>query len=306
MKLITLPLIALAFLGFSSLQAHNFNGIVAFGDSLTDNGNACLYAKNPSYICLAYPHGRFTDGPVWLEVLSKKMSFAAPTPSLIGGNNFAFGGATTGFARSPHLLNVGHQIKAYLERNKGVADSKKLVVIWAGGNDVKNEIVPVKLIANMKQHIEDLANAGAKTFLVPNFAPYAQTPLASSAISAVAEAVGTVWDFFRVTFNETSETDGKTIQEGISSITGHLTDGGIRILNMLLEQMLVSVESSKNVKIYRFDAYNNFLKAKAEHDEADLFTYDLFHPSAFAHRRMAQDIEKVLNTKSHTQKQTRS
>lgn len=294
MKLVSLPILAFALFGVSSLKAADFDGIVAFGDSLTDNGNACIYAKNQSEICLLYPQGRFTDGPVWLEVLSEKMGFNAPTPSLIGGNNFAYGGATTGFEPSPHLLNVGHQIEAYLKRNKGAADSNKLFVILAGGNDVKNEIIPTKLIANMQQHIEDLAKAGAKTFLVPNFAPYAQTPLASAAISAVAEAIGTVWDFFG--------SDGQSVKENLSSAADAFTDGGIQILNVLHEQMLVDAEISLGVKIYRLDAYNNFLAARKQHDDIELFTYDFFHPSAFAHELMAQDIFEILNAKGQSKK----
>lgn len=284
----------MAFFAVPSLQAHTFDGIVAFGDSLTDNGNACLHAKNRSYLCQIFPDGRFTDGPVWLEVLSEKLGFHAPKPSLIGGNNFAYGGATTGFGRSPYLLNVGHQVATYLKRNKGLADKKKLFVIWAGGNDVKNKIIPINLISNMRRHIEDLANAGAKTFLVPNFAPYAQVPLVSGPVSVIAEAAGTVWDFVRVAIDETIETDGKAIQKGITSVADHATNGLIRTFNIVLEQMLVSVERARNVKIYRFDSYSNFFAAKAQHDEADLFTYDFFHPSALAHELMAQEIEKVL------------
>ncbi|MFO1146004.1 MAG: SGNH/GDSL hydrolase family protein [Rhodospirillales bacterium] len=53
-----------------------FSGLVVFGDSLSDNGNV----------------GRFSNGPVWVEVLALRIGTEL-TPSRLGGTNFAVGGA---------------------------------------------------------------------------------------------------------------------------------------------------------------------------------------------------------------------
>ena len=53
-----------------------FDHMVVFGDSLSDTGNA----------------GRFSNGPVWVEQLAASLNVALE-PSLMGGTNFAIGGA---------------------------------------------------------------------------------------------------------------------------------------------------------------------------------------------------------------------
>ena len=73
--------ICLLVLGMS-LSAHAFTSLVAYGDSLTDDGDTGAFP---------FPDGvaRFTDQKVWVELL------ADATGSKL--YDVAFGGATTGF-----------------------------------------------------------------------------------------------------------------------------------------------------------------------------------------------------------------
>lgn len=104
-----------------------FDEIFVFGDSLSDGGNleviAPEFVPNPPY-----PDGQFTNGDTWTTQLGL-------TPSLLGGTNFAFGGArtvdNTPVDAIPDLLA---QITAFTS-NFGTLSANPLGVIWIGGND---------------------------------------------------------------------------------------------------------------------------------------------------------------------------
>src|SRR5262249_42011574 len=72
-----------------------FSEVVVFGDSISDTGNVFLFtdgvAAGPPYF-----EGRFSNGPVWVEVLAQGLGLPAPAPSLSGGTNSAWGRAQTG------------------------------------------------------------------------------------------------------------------------------------------------------------------------------------------------------------------
>src|SRR5277367_5542490 len=89
MALIALGMITLA---GGAARGGQFTGIVSFGDSLSDLGN--YYAATgdvspPS--SLHYDNGRFSNGSNWLEYLAHDLGIAAPTASVHGGTDYAYG-----------------------------------------------------------------------------------------------------------------------------------------------------------------------------------------------------------------------
>ena len=159
--------LAVTMLG-TSLRAGDITGIVAFGDSLSDVGNTFLEAGIPP--SPPYYQGHYSNGPIWLEYLANSLGVAAPTPSLAGGTDYAWGGAETGNGLSPiyNTPNIGIQISTYLASN--TPNSTQLFTIWGGADDFlhggrTNPAVPVD---NLISEITRLAAAGGKQFLVPN------------------------------------------------------------------------------------------------------------------------------------------
>ena len=71
-----------------------FDEIIVFGDSLSDTGNVFISSGGPP--SPPYFDGRFSNGPVTVERVADRLGLPAPSPSLIGGTNFARGGAETG------------------------------------------------------------------------------------------------------------------------------------------------------------------------------------------------------------------
>jgi outer membrane lipase/esterase len=71
-----------------------FSAIYSFGDSLSDVGNVYAYTGNAYPPSPPYAPGVFSNGPIWNQVLSTKLGLGAQLPSLLGGTNYAWGGAT--------------------------------------------------------------------------------------------------------------------------------------------------------------------------------------------------------------------
>jgi phospholipase/lecithinase/hemolysin len=155
--------------------------IYAFGDSLTDTGNITSSSFGIVPLSPPYAPGRFSNGPLWIDRVAEAYGTQV-TPSLAGGNDYAFGGATTGGTVPP---GVTFQTLDFLARQgtRG-ADPEALYIVYGGGNDVRNELTstlaPETLAAaateNVRQAVTNLALAGAEYIMVPNLSDLALTP----------------------------------------------------------------------------------------------------------------------------------
>ncbi len=132
-----------------------YRSLVILGDSLSDSGNA----------------GRFSDGPVWVEVLAERIG-ATARPSQRGGGNHAVGGA--------RLHGGMNSLRAQADRYLGALPPSGpapdvLHVVYGGGNDLlaapfaPNRATLVRdAVGSLRSILDDLAAAGARAFLVPN------------------------------------------------------------------------------------------------------------------------------------------
>jgi phospholipase/lecithinase/hemolysin len=148
------------------VRAGDITGIVSFGDSLTDTGNLFAATGQPG---APYYEGRFSNGPVWVEYLANQLGVAAPTPSLLGGTDYAWAGAATGDGLAGNgVPNTGFQISTYLASS--TPGATQLFTLWAGANDFLGygQTDPSVPVANIGGEITTLANAGAKFLMVPN------------------------------------------------------------------------------------------------------------------------------------------
>ena len=122
-----------------------FGRIVAFGDSLTDNGN--VFATNTQMARWPYFIGRFSNGPIWIEDIANSLTEQQKIP--IDLYDFAQGGSGTGF-KAFNSFSLNKQVDLYLSmmdntcpsHAKGCAQNKwnpaydkTLFVILTGAND---------------------------------------------------------------------------------------------------------------------------------------------------------------------------
>jgi phospholipase/lecithinase/hemolysin len=198
-----------------------YSGIYVFGDSLSDSGNVfaatTLAPINPVFPDKATPltppyfDGRFSNGPIYADVLAGQLGFGSFGPSLFpGGTNYAWGGASTGPAvlpvpglavpsiyRStpPGPGELPSQLQLYGSFLQGAgmsADPDALYVLWGGGNDLRDavnwakdhpatafadgEAVVSAAIANLQGALQTLDALGAQRVLVPNAPDVGVTP----------------------------------------------------------------------------------------------------------------------------------
>ena len=128
--------IAATLLFSSAAVATDFSQVVVFGDSLSDDGNISL-STNPNQ----QPPLRYTTNPglVAIEDIANGLGLGSTlSPSLLGGNDFAWGGAgvNTNSPGTPSLVpTLTSQVNTYLAGNPTI-NSHALYSVWGGANDI--------------------------------------------------------------------------------------------------------------------------------------------------------------------------
>jgi outer membrane lipase/esterase len=160
--------------GSSSSNSIGFTSIVSFGDSLSDPGAYAVGGIAAPAAVGGGAGGRYTVNTgtttptkIWLDYISTQLGLPAPCAAVTGldGNvafgfsvpattkaactNYAQGGSRVTNAVGPGNKNVPgnadlgqltyplvNQVTDHLARNAGVFNSKALVTVFAGGNDV--------------------------------------------------------------------------------------------------------------------------------------------------------------------------
>lgn len=239
-----------------------FTHLVVFGDSLSDTGNA----------------GRFSDGPVWVEVIARHLDTEL-RPSRMGGTNYAVGGARS----HGRPTDMRGQLQAYMDSSgKAAPVGTTLFVVYGGANDLlgagcagARDAVAKTAAAAIAATVRDLAAAGAKTVLVPNLPDIGLAPIVRA--------------------------QGKDCAERAGRMT--------RAFNAALERDLRDVESRHGVSITRLDVFALAEEvmadpASAGFDNIDtpcagrgcdaaLF-WDHLHPTSRAHARLAAAALQAL------------
>jgi phospholipase/lecithinase/hemolysin len=185
-----LAVIALAMGGLlPSARASTIDAIYAFGDSLSDVGN--VFSASGGLIPGApYVNGQFSNGPVWVQDLASSLGLAPLSPSLLGGNDYAYGGAETGTtpvhtANASDLTGPTGQVTQF-QAAHATADPNALYTIWIGSNDLLDILTGAApsqyaidlaaAVANVDTAIGTLAADGAKNYLIVTVPDSGKTP----------------------------------------------------------------------------------------------------------------------------------
>jgi len=285
-------------------------GIVVFGDSLSDPGNAFALVGGtntpPDYsvdffLVPDQPYARgghhFTNGATWIEQLAQSEGLAANAKpafrgSSAGATNYAIGGARARDDGSQ--INLTHQVDRFLQDFGGAAPAGALYVIEIVGNDIRdvaatqNPSIIASALGAIQTNIIKLYTAGARKFLVWNAPKVAVTPairMADALFPGTAAAV----DFVTAT-----------------------------LYNPNLEALLNGLEAALNgIQIKRFNAYDKVAAIYANgaafglsevnapcitpnvapffcQTPDDYLFWDGIHPTKAVHAIIAHDVGQLL------------
>jgi outer membrane lipase/esterase len=243
------------------LASASFSGLVVFGDSLSDNGNA----------------GRFSNGPVWVEFIAERIGVELK-PSRAGGSNYAVGGART----HGGATDVRGQLASYLSTRKGGVDVGALHIVSGGANDLlaagcepNGDAVPRGAAASLAASVDDLAAAGARRILVPNLPDIGYTP----AVRALGRACVAAARRLTGAFNAALERRLRVIEEKRS----------IRVQR--LDVFSLADEVMRNPRSAGFD--NVTVPCRGGPCGRALF-WDHLHPTTAAHARLAAEALRAI------------
>ena len=194
----------------SAASAQSYSRLVVFGDSLSDNGNLYAATGNTQPASPPYFQGRFSNGPVFTELLGFNAGRSAAGAPRTGSINYAYGGARTDSSAFPPGMR--NQLLQYTSGG-GTFGANDLVSVLGGANNIfqavpaagasanpTGAIQPVALsaAADINFIVNSVAGAGAGTILVSNLPNLALTPQFNQGPGAPAAALA---DYAGTQFN---------------------------------------------------------------------------------------------------------
>lgn len=172
----------------TAASAQSYSRLVVFGDSLSDNGNLYAATGNTQPTSPPFFQGRFSNGPVFTELLGFNAGRSAVGAPVTGSINYAYGGARTDSSAFPPGMR--NQLLAYTGAG-GTFGANDLVSVLGGANNIFQAVGPASVSPNPTGFIQpvalaaaadinfivnSIAGAGAGTILVSNLPSLALTP----------------------------------------------------------------------------------------------------------------------------------
>ena len=257
-------------------EAAPITSVIAYGDSLSDNGNlfgAIGFPPSPPYF-----QGRASNGPVAVEYLA-----AALGVPLV---DFAVFGATTGVGNSH---DSGTSTTLGIASLPGMASQPlvpagpgDLVVVWGGPNDFFSQVpgdtpadTVTRAVTNLVGMVATLQALGAQQILVPGMPDLGLTPAFLSGGPAFSAQGSAITDAFNAALRA-SLPAGVMFADTASLLRSIVANPGAYGLN--------------NVTDPCFNA--NTFTVCANPDQY-LF-WDIVHPTTAAHALFAQQFEETV------------
>lgn len=280
----------------SAVSARAITNMVAFGDSLSDNGNLSALSGGlfPSTTATggqpAYRAGRLSNGTTWVENLASTLG----VPLL----NRAFAGALTdtrntasGFLPSaPGMQTVVDAYTASLSS----ADPNTLYVLWGGANNYFNG-TPGNPVGDLSTQINQLVAKNAKQFLIVNLPNLGNTPGgaangAGAALNTATTAHNTAVASLVSTVDALAGVDAKLLDVNALFTQVQASPATFGLTNVSSPYVLSGTLPGETTPT---QGYNPTIINPTLNVDGFLF-YDEIHPSAAAHRLIASRALAVI------------
>lgn len=264
----------------SSAFAETFGRIVAFGDSLTDNGNIYELSSQAKPASSHSYEGRYSNGPVWVEYLSRY--FSADLVDL------AQGGAQTGDSESVPV-GLKAQVSDYaslVSSYPSLMSDDTLYVVWAGPNDfLSGGTDYTGAAANILDALNMLADAGASYFVVPNMPNLGSIPLNNS-IPDRSSAAGTLTQGF----NSALQSGLDTFKQANPSVTVYDIDVYSLFSNIVSDPASYGFTDVTHKYVNDDGTVND--------DGSQYLFWDDVHPTTAGHKLLARTVARRIGAAS--------
>ena len=309
-KLIVAGMLALLAAPSTAAAQSSFSGIVVFGTSLSDPGNAFAlngaagtphdFMMNPLLIPSApYAKGghHFSNGATWIEQYARTVGLAGTVRPALASNgsatNFAVGAARA--YNDGINFNLTRQVDTFLERSGGIAAPDALYVIEMGSNDIRDAFqiyatggnggpIVAQALGSIAANIQRLYLAGARSFLVWTVPNIALTP----AIRSLPPAAQGLMSALTQAFNA-----------NLAGVLGQLSGGlpGVTFTRLDAYQLLGAIVA--NPAAYDLTSVTTACLTPNEapfscHQPNEYLFWDGIHPTKAAHALLAQLAASVL------------
>jgi outer membrane lipase/esterase len=276
---------------------------VVFGASVSDTGNACALSAASCPPAPPYATGRFSNGSLWIETVAARYG-ATATPSLLGGFNFSYAGATTGTVPGTTVTNrppsMVAQTEQYLARVNYQVSPQTLVIIDGitvgnniadaltqvlGGNANAPTAVLTAAVTDVVGMITRLYAAGARTIVVLNSVNIGKTPRVTGLNNPVATAGAT---------QMSQQFNGALAQQAAAL---RATSPGLNLLLVDSYAFEAAIQASPAANGFTNVTAPCFATTPAPSVCATPDTYyywDTFHPTFATGQRLAQEVIRVI------------
>ncbi|CAG8527158.1 7430_t:CDS:2 [Acaulospora morrowiae] len=286
----------------------NFN-IVAFGDSLTDNGNLWKMSNGTIPSEKIYFQGRWTNGFVWVELVESRLGAKL--------TDCAFGGALTdkslNGSKSEKLLSI-YSVPSVKEQVEGILPNitkfppQTTFTFWSGSNDYMKifennlTITPTDIIASIQNSVSLLSSSGARRFLFLNLPPIHRIPhyksynnltrlqdlvenhniLLNNTISSITKSkriqaeVFDVWGFAERVLSDPQKFGFKNTVDSCLNLNKQESVGGTGLNKVTGTNVVSSIKTCENPDEYLW--------------------WDDVHPTTKAHELLAKEIVMFLKS----------
>ena len=302
--------LVLAWPGWAAAQSR-FSGLVVFGTSLSDPGNAFVlvgdagtppdFMLNPLLIPSApYAKGghHFSNGATWVEQFARSVGLGdSVRPALAtmdpAVTNFAVGAAR---AYDDGLnFNLTRQVDTFLQRSGGIASSQALYVIEMGSNDIRDAFqlyatggdggpILTRALGSIAANIQRLYVAGAREFLVWVAPNVALTP----AIRSLPPTAQGLAAFVTQVFNDNLDGILAQLSAALPGVTFARLDA-YQLLNAIVDDPAAFGLTNVTTACVT----PNLAPFSCKHADGFLF-WDGIHPTKAGHAILAQETATVV------------
>ncbi|KAI9293946.1 hypothetical protein K502DRAFT_366274 [Neoconidiobolus thromboides FSU 785] len=285
--------------GLSLKTPVKYDQLYIFGDSLSDYDNLYKLSNHTAPDGKYYYQGRYSNGPTWIERLSKKLSI----PNV---KSFAYSAATSDNVEFPATLVPGgvpgaiqqadQFVKYYDElRNKRKKPRYPLVAFAFGGNDFPSPgSSPQKMVGNLEKSLTKIIDeCELKSLLIMTSTPLDLSPATKSLpkeyqaqLEQITRQIGSLW------------------KETINRL--RLYYPHIRIHTFDSRDILLQAIKKKTSEGANTNEINSPCLTKAENPEKSFIAYnvcsnpekhifyDSIHPTSYTHEYFANDIYNMM------------